>query len=92
MCIRDSHKSILSELVRRYTRMQVFELRMLRKNAAPFWAQVESVLAGEDPMAPVTRVVISDVTVLKQAEETLRLAQKLEAEANLIQIQRMRCV
>ena len=71
---------------------QVFELRMLRKNAAPFWAQVESVLAGEDPMAPVTRVVISDVTVLKQAEETLRLAQKLEAEANLIQIQRMESV
>ncbi len=71
---------------------QVFELRMLRKNAAPFWAQVESVLAGEDPMAPVTRVVISDVTALKQAEETLRRAQKMEADANLIQLQRMESV
>ena len=57
-------------------------LRLLRKDAAPFWARYESVLAHDADGATVCRVVISDITERKQAEEELRRVQKLLLAAN----------
>ena len=71
--------------------LQVFELRLLRKDAVPFWVLVQAVVAREGGAA-VTRMVLTDITARKQAEETLRQARKLEAEANLVQANKMESV
>ena len=51
---------------------QVSEMRMLRADAAPFWARLEATTAqdGENG-APVCRTVVSDITDRKRAEEDL---------------------
>ena len=53
---------------------QVCELRMIRKDASPFWARLEARTPQDDESGTsVYRVVISkDVTTRKQAEEALR--------------------
>ena len=51
---------------------QVCELRMLRADAAPFWARLEATAAQDADGAPVCRIVVSDITAHKQAEEALR--------------------
>ncbi|MGA2254804.1 MAG: ATP-binding protein [Thermoguttaceae bacterium] len=50
---------------------QVYELQVLRADAAPFWAQLETIEAQDAGGAPVCRAVMSDVTARKQAEEKL---------------------
>ena len=50
---------------------QVYELRMLRADAAPFWARLEATEAQDADGAPVCRAVMSDITARKQAEEKL---------------------
>ena len=50
---------------------QVYELRMLRADAAPFWARMEATAAQDADGAPVCRAVMSDITTRKQAEEKL---------------------
>jgi PAS domain S-box-containing protein len=60
---------------------QVCELRMMKKDGAFFWARLEAALAQDDSGAPVGRVVLSDVTDRKEAEEALR---RSEAEARQI--------
>ena len=51
---------------------QVCELRMIRKDAAPFWSRLESTVPQDDESdTPVYRAVISDITERKQAEEEL---------------------
>jgi PAS domain S-box-containing protein len=47
------------------------ELRMLEMDGAPFWAHLEATVV-EDAGAPVGRVVMSDITGRKRAEEALR--------------------
>ena len=50
---------------------QVYDLRMLRADAAPFWARLETTEAQDADGAPVCRAVMSDITARKQAEEKL---------------------
>ena len=63
---------------------QVCELRMLRPGSPPFWARLESIVAHDQKGAPMARVVLSDITVSKRAEEG---RQKLKEQ--LAQIQQM---
>jgi PAS domain S-box-containing protein len=51
---------------------QVYELRMLRVDAGPFWARLEATTAQDADGAPVCRVVASDFSEHKRAEEALR--------------------
>jgi signal transduction histidine kinase len=50
---------------------QVCELRMLRADAPPFWAQLEATAAKNADGAPVCRVMASDITERKRAEARL---------------------
>jgi two-component system cell cycle sensor histidine kinase/response regulator CckA len=51
---------------------QVCELRLLRRDGTPIWAHLEATAAQDAGGAPVCRVVLSDVTERRQAEEALR--------------------
>jgi PAS domain S-box-containing protein/putative nucleotidyltransferase with HDIG domain len=51
---------------------QMCEMRMVKKDAAPFWAQMEARLTQDVDGAPVYRAVMIDITARKQAEEELR--------------------
>ena len=53
---------------------QTCELRMKRKGAAPFWARLDAVVARGEGGAPGRRIVISDITERKRAEERFHLA------------------
>ena len=50
---------------------QVYDLRVLCADAAPFWARLETTEAQDADGTPVCRAVISDITARKQAEEKL---------------------
>jgi PAS domain S-box-containing protein len=50
---------------------QVYDLRVLRADAAPFWARLETTEAQDADGAPVCRAVMSDITARKEAEEKL---------------------
>jgi PAS domain S-box-containing protein len=50
---------------------QVYDLRMLRTDATPFWARLEATTAEDADGAPVCRAVMSDINARKQAEEKL---------------------
>ncbi|MGO9259019.1 MAG: sensor histidine kinase [Bryobacteraceae bacterium] len=50
---------------------QVWELRLLRKDAAPFWARVQATMAQDADGATVYRAVVSDIAERKRAEEAL---------------------
>jgi len=55
------------------------ELRMVRHPDQPFWVQLEAIAVQEGTETPVYRVVVSDVSARKQAEEQLlKLAATLE--------------
>jgi PAS domain S-box-containing protein len=52
---------------------QGFEMRMLRADAAPFWAHLETTVVKDDASgATVCRAVVSDISNRKQAEVALR--------------------
>jgi PAS domain S-box-containing protein len=55
---------------------QVCELRMRRVDAAPFWARLEATAAQDADGAPLCRVVVSDFSEYKRAEEALRESQE----------------
>jgi len=48
---------------------QVSEVRMLRRGSQPFWARLETTIAHTAEGKPVCRVVLSDVTACKRADE-----------------------
>jgi len=58
---------------------QSWELRLLRKDAAPFWARVEATTAQDADGASVCRAVVSDITERKRSEEQMLQTQKLES-------------
>ena len=69
---------------------QAFELRLARENGAPFSAWIEATAAPEGGGAPMWRIVVSDITVRKRAEQAqasleaqLRESQKMEALGTL---------
>jgi PAS domain S-box-containing protein len=49
-----------------------FELRMVKPAGEIFWARLEATVAKNDEGTPVCRLVISDSTELKRAEEALQ--------------------
>ena len=52
---------------------QAFEIRMLRQDGALFWALLEATEAqGSETGGPVCRIVMSDITGLKNTEEALQ--------------------
>lgn len=61
---------------------QVCELRMVKKDGAPFWARLEATVAQGADGAPVGRVVLSDITERKRAEEVLRKFKAIFDTAN----------
>jgi PAS domain S-box-containing protein len=61
---------------------QVCELRMVKKNGAPFWARLEATVAQGADGAPVGRVVMSDITERKGAEKVLRKFKAIFDTAN----------
>src|SRR5712691_7743870 len=50
---------------------QVYELRLMKKDATPFWARVEATAAQDADGARVFRAVISDITERKRAEDEI---------------------
>jgi PAS domain S-box-containing protein len=50
---------------------QVCEFRMLRADAAPFWARMEAIAVQDADGAPLCRAVMSDTTERKRSEEAL---------------------
>ena len=50
---------------------QAFELRMVKKDGTAFWAHLEATAAQNETGAPVCRVVLSDITGRKRAEQEL---------------------
>ena len=57
------------------------ELRLLRAQAPPFWARIESTLWQDSADAPELLVAIFDITPLKQVEDRLhRLNEELETQ------------
>ena len=62
---------------------QACVLRIVRKDASPFWARMEATVTPDAATdAIVARVVLSDITDLKQAEEALRQSQNALLKAN----------
>ncbi|MBI9076467.1 MAG: PAS domain S-box protein [Desulfatibacillum sp.] len=69
---------------------QVCELRLIRNADTPFWARLEAAIAKTIDGNPVCRMVISDISAHKQAEEKqrdlenqLHHAQKMESIGRL---------
>ena len=50
---------------------QACELRMVKSDGAPFWSRQETTVAQDADGAPLCRIVLSDITARKQAEEAL---------------------
>lgn len=66
------------------------ELRMLRSYSPPFWARLEAIAAHDHDGEPIYRVVLSDVTASKQAEEgRLRLKEQLAQIEKMESIERL---
>jgi PAS domain S-box-containing protein len=63
---------------------QVSEIRMARPDGSQFWARVEAAKAESPEGAPVLRVVVSDITRSKHADEELRRSNTVLAGINTI--------
>ncbi len=61
---------------------QSCELRMLRARAAPFWAHLAATMAQDAAGAQVCRVVVSDISARKEAENARASAQDQLREAH----------
>lgn len=55
--------------------VQTCELRMLRADGNPFWAQLKATTAVDADGAPVVRALVSDVTEHKHAQDTLHASE-----------------
>jgi PAS domain S-box-containing protein len=55
---------------------QSWELRLLRKDAAPFWARVEATTAQDADGSSVCRAAVSDINESKRAEDALRKSEE----------------
>ncbi len=63
---------------------QLFELRMLKQDEGIFWANLAMTATKEVDGATVCRIVVSDITGHKKAEEALKRSQTLLAETERI--------
>jgi len=66
------HRRLLSEM----GVQQVYELRMIRKNADPFLASIEMTTVQDTESAPMCYAVVSDITNRKRTEEALKESEK----------------
>ena len=62
---------------------QTCEVRMMTKNAAPFWARLEAAVAKDEGGAPSWRILVSDISERKRAQEESFARQKLESVGTL---------
>ena len=53
---------------------QSLELRLVRNDGAPFWSHIVATVAIDAKGAPSYRIVVSDMTERKRAQEELRIA------------------
>jgi PAS domain S-box-containing protein len=51
---------------------QVYELRLMKKDAAPFWVRIDSTLAKDTDGMPICRATMIDINERKRAEEAQR--------------------
>ena len=59
---------------------QTYELRMLKSDETPFWAQLNATISTNSNGAAVFRIVLSDITSRKEAVEALRQSELRERE------------
>jgi PAS domain S-box-containing protein len=80
---------------------QVCELRLLRANDDPFWAQLEAIKVQHADGEPTCRVILSNISTRKQAEEALRqshhrleeaLDELHQTQAQLVQQERLAAI
>jgi PAS domain S-box-containing protein len=60
---------------------QTGEVRLLKKDRPPFWAELVATLVQEDDVPPVCRVVLSDISARKRTEAILAARARLAAFA-----------
>ncbi len=60
---------------------QVYEMRMLRKEAVPFWARLEATAALDAEGLPLFHIVVSDITRRICAEQEVRILSSRILEA-----------
>jgi PAS domain S-box-containing protein len=70
---------------------QVSEVRMVRPDGAQFWARLEAVKAESAEDAQVLRVVISDITKGKHADEELQRSNTVLSGINTIFEEGLKC-
>ena len=56
---------------------QVYELRMVKKDAAPFWARLEATREQDAEGTTLCRVTVSDINERKRAEEKIAFSEAL---------------
>lgn len=80
---------------------QLCKLRLLRANGDPFWAQLEGKKVQNVAGKPSVRIIISDITSQKQAEDALQashqrleetIAELRQTQAQLVQQERLAAV
>ncbi|HOE40693.1 MAG TPA: PAS domain S-box protein, partial [Rhodoferax sp.] len=55
---------------------QSCELRLLRRNSTPFWVNLATIVASDETGVPLLRMVISDITERKRAEDALKQSEE----------------
>jgi PAS domain S-box-containing protein len=50
---------------------QAWDLRLVKPDGTPIWAHLEAAVAEDEDGAPILRIMLSDVSARKQAEEAL---------------------
>ncbi len=68
---------------------QTCEVRMEKKDGTVFWGRLEAIMSEDDDGGPVCRVVISDVSSRKQAEEEHTKLEQLKLEQQIQQTQKL---
>nr|WP_320010123.1 ATP-binding protein [uncultured Desulfobulbus sp.] len=66
---------------------QVSEVRMLRPGSSPFWARLQAIIVYEARTLPTCRVILSDITVCKLAEQ-----RRQRRKDQLAQMQKMESI
>jgi PAS domain S-box-containing protein len=67
---------------------QACELRMMKNDSTLFWARLEATVTQDGNTTPVCRIILSDISEHKQAEEK----QKKSLRAQLIQARKMEAI
>ncbi len=71
---------------------QVSEVRMFRPGSPPFWARLQATIFYEDSALPTCRLILSDITECKLAEQQRqKLKDQLAQIQNMESIERLAC-